>query len=342
MKYIDLYLQEIERRLPLRNREDILKEIRSTLMDMIDDQNPAPDQAPDEEMVKSVLKEFGSPRKVAQRYNKHNYLIGPNLFPTYLQVLKVVLIIASGFSVLGLVIAIVSQTSVDSSMFEAIGESIAGLFSSLFTAFGIVTLSFAGIERTSPEQWKVKIESEWQPEDLLKEKDRKRVKITEIAFEITFTLIFIVVINSFLDRIGIYFLSDGRWVSEPIFNENFLRYIPWITTNAVLGILLDLYLIRKGYWDAAATIGKVFINALSIALSFVILTGPDFITINASALQGLNFDATFTAAQLTRVVNIAVDGLLGLSIFGTVVDSIRRIYETFIKGNYAHIEISEE
>ena len=259
-----------------------------------------------------------------------------------MQVLKVVLVIAAGFSVLGLVIAIVSQTSVDSSMFEAIGESIAGLFSSLFTAFGIVTLSFAGIERTSPEQWKVKIEGEWQPEDLLKEKDRKRVKITEIAFEITFTLIFIVVINSFLDRIGIYFLSDGRWVSEPIFNENFLRYIPWITTNAVLGILLDLYLIRKGYWDAAATIGKVFINALSIALSFVILTGPDFITINASALQGLNFDTTFTAAQLTRVVNIAVDVLLGLSIFGTVVDSIRRIYETFIKGNYAHIEISEE
>ena len=62
MKYINLYLQEIERRLPQRNREDILKEIRSTLMDMIEDRNPHPDQPADEESVKAVLSEFGSPR----------------------------------------------------------------------------------------------------------------------------------------------------------------------------------------------------------------------------------------------------------------------------------------
>lgn len=342
MKYIELYLAEIERRLPQRNREDILKEIRSTLMDMVDDQNPDSNQAPDEETIKKVLKDFGSPRKVAQRYNKHNYLIGPNLFPTYLQVLKVVLIIFAGFSLLGLIIAVVSQPTPDRSMFEAIAESIAGLFSSLFAAFGIVTLSFAGIERTTPEQWKVKVEQEWQPDDLVKEKDRKRVKFTEIAFEVTFTLIFIVLINGFLDRIGIYYLSDGSWVSSPVLNENFQRYVPWITTNAALGILLDLYLIRKGYWDAAATIGKVFINALAIALSFVILTGPDFITIDASALQGLNFDPSLTAAQLTKVVNLGVDVLLGLSIFGNIVDSIKRLYDTFIKGSHARIEISEE
>ena len=61
-RVINLYLQEIERRLPQRNREDILKEIRSTLMDMIEDQNPHPDQPADEESVKAVLSEFGSPR----------------------------------------------------------------------------------------------------------------------------------------------------------------------------------------------------------------------------------------------------------------------------------------
>jgi hypothetical protein len=340
MKYIDLYLQEVERRLPLRNREDILREIRSTLMDMIDDHNPDQDQPADEETIKSVLQEFGSPRQVAQRYSKHNYLIGPNLYPIYLQVLKIVLIIVAGFNVLGLIIAIASQTAVDSNLIEAIAETLAGLFSSLFGAFGMVTLSFAAIERTTSDKLKVKIEQEWKPEDLLKEKDIKRISITELAFEITFTLIFIVVINSFLDRIGIYYLSDGRWVSAPILNENFSRYVPWITTNAALGIFLDLYLIRKGYWDAIATIGKVFINALSIALSFVILTGPEFITVSASALQGLGFASSITAAQLTNILNIVIDVLLGLSIFGLVVESIKRIYESFIKGSHPHIEIS--
>ena len=37
MKLLDLYLDKIRQNLPQRNREDILKEIRSTLLDMIED-----------------------------------------------------------------------------------------------------------------------------------------------------------------------------------------------------------------------------------------------------------------------------------------------------------------
>ena len=42
MKLLALYLDKIRQNLPQRNREDILKEIRSTLMDMIEDRNPNP------------------------------------------------------------------------------------------------------------------------------------------------------------------------------------------------------------------------------------------------------------------------------------------------------------
>lgn len=342
MKYINLYLQEIERRLPMRNREDILREIRSTLMDMIEDRNPNPGQAADEETIKAVLSEFGSPRKVANQYSQHHYLIGPTLFPVYLQVLKIVLIVVAGLNVLGLVISIVSQSGVNASMFTAIAEVIGGLFSSLFTAFGIVTLSFASIERTTPDSWKVKIEQDWTPDDLLKAETRKTVKITELAFEITFTLAFIVLINFFLDRIGIYYLGDSGWVSAPILNENFLRYIPWITTANVLSIVLDLYLVRQGYWDKMATIGKLFINIFTIAINFAILTGPEIITITQTALRALNFDLTITAQEITRILNIVVEVLMGLSIFGLVVESIKRIYEAFIKGSHTRIEIETD
>lgn len=67
MNLIELYLEEIRRQLPSRNRDDILKEIQSTLMDTIEDRNPNPGAEPDTETVKAVLKEFGSPRKVAKR-----------------------------------------------------------------------------------------------------------------------------------------------------------------------------------------------------------------------------------------------------------------------------------
>ena len=308
-------------------------------MDMIEDRNPHPDQPADEETIKAVLSEFGSPRKVASQFGEHNYLIGPNLFPTYLQVLKIVLIVVAALNLLGLMVTILNPAEVSTGLVETIAQIVSGLFSSLFTAFGIVTLSFAGIERTTPESWKVKIDSDWKPEDLLSVEDRRSVKISELAIEITFTMIFIAIINLFLDRIGIYYLGESGWVSAPVINDNFLRFVPWLTAANVLSILLNLYLIRQGFWDQAATIAKLFINAFSIAISFAIIVGPEIITISSSAWEALNFDIATSAQQLTNILNIVVDVLMGLSIFGLVIESIKLIYHNFIKGHHAQIEI---
>ena len=105
MKLIELYLEEIRRQLPSRNRDDILKEIQSTLMDTIEDRNPNPGSTPDEDTVKAVLKEFGSPREVARQYGAKNYLVGPRLFPIYLRVLRIVLIVVAAFNAVGLIVA---------------------------------------------------------------------------------------------------------------------------------------------------------------------------------------------------------------------------------------------
>jgi hypothetical protein len=340
MKLTELYLDEIRRHLPPKNREDILKEIHSTLIDMIEDRNPYPGQTPEDELVKSVLQEFGAPREVAQQYTEHNFLIGPRMYPLYLQVLKIVLIVIAGLNVFGIIMTIINASGLSNNLFEAIAQLLGGIFSSLFTGFGIVTLVFASIERTSPEEWKVKIGKDWTPDDLLTQEDRKSIKVIELAFEITFTLIFIVLLNFFLDRIGIYYLDENRWVSAPILNDNFLRYVPWLTAANVLSIALNLFLIRQGYWDKRATIAKLLINAFTIVINFATIIGPEVITITSTAWQKLNFDITATAQEVSRGMNIGLDILLGLSIFGVVVESIKMIYTHFIKGSHAYVEIS--
>lgn len=339
MKFIDLYLDEIQRLLPIKDREDILREIRSNIMDTIEDRNSNPGESPDEDLIKSVLKEFGSPHEIAQQYGAHNYLVGPRLFPIYIQVLRIVLIVIGALNILGVIVAIVGQGGFATGAFQSIFDILWNLIGSLFTAFGVVTLSFAGIERTSPKEWKVNIDEEWQPEELLKREDRQEVKIAGAAIEITLSVIFIALLNFFLDRIGIYYLSEGTWVSAPILNDVFLRYIPWITASIILDIGLNLYLIRQGYWDKFSVIAKVLINAFIIAVTFVILTGPDIITISPTAWETLGFDVNFTAEQLNRTLNTVVEVLMGLSIFGMVVDAITRMYNGFFKGNQARFEI---
>jgi hypothetical protein len=339
MKLLDLYLDQIRQNLPPRNREDILKEINSTLMDMIEDRNPHPGEKPSEETVKEVLREFGSPRKVAVQYGAQNYLIGPRIFPIYLQVLRIVLIVVAAFNVVGLIVAIVNQSGFDNGMLEAILQIVGSLISSLFTAFGIVTLSFAGIERATSDELKVKINQKWDPEDLLKEEDQDRVKILELALEITFSMIFIILINFFLDKIGIYFLGSRGWVSSPILNETFLRYIPAITIYIILDIAIDLYLLNKGAWDKPATGAKILTNVLKIAVNFAILSGPAILTVQAEAWQRIAADSNLSLGTLNHYLNLGLDVLLGLSIFGLVVESIKRFYAGFIKGTKAQIKI---
>jgi hypothetical protein len=92
MNLIDRYVSEVGKNLPLLNgREDIEKELKSTLEDMLEDRAQSSGRVRDEALEIEVLKEYGSPQKVAQTYNPHPYLIGPKLFPFFLFVLKIVL-----------------------------------------------------------------------------------------------------------------------------------------------------------------------------------------------------------------------------------------------------------
>lgn len=342
MNILNTYLEEIHRHLPPQKREDIIAEIRSVLIDMIEERNPNPGVEPDEATIKAVLREYGPPRKVARQYGSQQHLIGPQTFPVYLQVLKIVLIVVAALNVLGVIVAVVSGSIGDSGLFVAILETLGGLFSSLFTAFGIVTLSFILIERFAAQELQVELEEDWSPDDLAKVEDKARVAIPGLAVEITLGIIAIVLINVYLDRIGIYYLGDSGWVSTPLLNENILRYIPWITASIVLDIALNLYLIRKGIWDASATIAKVLLNVFKIAVLFAIIVGPAIITIDPAAWAALNLDLSLTAQRLSQQMNTVLDVLLGLAIFGLVVDSIKRLVQSFFSKPNTRINFKTE
>ena len=331
MEMLNAYLQELRKHLPLKNREDIIEEIRSALMDMIEERQTGSD--PDEATVRAVLMDYGPPRMVAQQYASHQSLIGPQIYPLYFQVLKIVLIVVAAVSILGVIVAAVSGSMGDGRIFITVFETFGGLLSGLFTAFGIVTLAFAMIERTTPEAWRVEVEEDWSPDDLETTENVEQVKVSELAIEITLGIVFIVLINVYLDRIGIYYLSDGSWISAPILNDSIRRYIPWLTATTALDIGLNLYLIRAGLWDATASVAKIILNIFKIAVLAAMIAGPALLTIDSAAWAGLNLELEFTAQRLSQMMNIGLDVLFGLAIFGLVVDSIKRLVQSFFRRN---------
>ena len=88
MRLIDIYIQEVTRRLPEKMRSDIALELRSTIEDMLPNHY-------NEEDVKEVLNELGNPAVLASGYkDQPMHLIGPRYFDVYVSLLKMIVPIA--------------------------------------------------------------------------------------------------------------------------------------------------------------------------------------------------------------------------------------------------------
>src|SRR5659263_187062 len=90
MELIERYIYAVTRHLPEKQREDIAKELRGLIEDMLSQRAEA--HASDTD-IEAVLIELGEPSALASKYSgKPRYLIGPEIFETYIMVLKIVLI----------------------------------------------------------------------------------------------------------------------------------------------------------------------------------------------------------------------------------------------------------
>lgn len=96
------------------------------------------------EDVQRVLSELGDPREMANRYrDTKQYLIGPELFSSYLSVLKIVIIAVSiAFAVIFCVEAFLEPRPIAELFFD----HLFGLIVGYFQAFTWVTIVFALIE----------------------------------------------------------------------------------------------------------------------------------------------------------------------------------------------------
>src|SRR5688572_22494832 len=122
MKLIDHYVAEVGRRLPLMmGRADIEKELRSTLQDMLEDRAQKAGRPADETMETELLLEYGPPDKVAATYNPHPYLIGPQMFPFFIRIFKIVVFgIVIGLSVVTIIQVITQMPVVGNELVEII------------------------------------------------------------------------------------------------------------------------------------------------------------------------------------------------------------------------------
>lgn len=308
MNLIDRYVTEVGRNLPLlKGREDIEKELKSTLEDMLEDRVERTGNARDEAMEIEVLKEYGSPQKVAATYNPRPYLIGPRLFPFFLFVLKIVItVLVTALLIITGIRAAIDTPFMGMDFVNIIGKGLGGIVSAAITAFGNIVIVFAILERVLPDAQidGLKTDESWDPASLAKEPDPDSVKRGELITEIVFTFLGIAFLNLFPEILGMSYFTEDKTFFIPMFSLEFFKFIPWINAIFLTQIVLDIYLLRNALWTPLTRVAKILIEAASMVLAVIILRTPNIVGFTAESFK--NFpESSVNGELLMKIFNLS-------------------------------------
>ncbi|MBN1121157.1 MAG: hypothetical protein JXJ17_08765 [Anaerolineae bacterium] len=267
MDLLERYITEVGRYLPRKGREDVKNELRSTLEDMLDER--VVEGKPTEADVEALLREYGSPQKVAASYGSEQYVIGPDLYPFFVMVTK--------FGLMGITIALVIAFTVGlfgSTMGLAdLGLAVLGLVGQLFTA----ALSFLGsvlIVMMILQRYGIKPEigekdKEWHPRSLPAVDDPFRFSQAEMIISIVFTGLWILILNYFWMQGGIV-VSVTLPLQATVIAVPPVYFIVLIVI-ALLQIAVQVVVMRQGGWTIPTRAARLMFELASFYVSYLVI-----------------------------------------------------------------------
>jgi hypothetical protein len=279
MNLIDKYVTEVGKYLPRKNRADIEAEIRSTLEDMLEERKQ--DEAVDDALVMSLLKEYGSPKKVASTYKTTQYLIGPRMYPIFELVTRIVLIVVFAVSLFGLVVGLAKTGFSGAEVLSQVGGWAVGLFSGLTAALGNIVLVLAIIERTQASKEFEKEAEDWDPIELTLEPDPAQIKRADFIVTIVFTVLGLVILNLYPGVFALHMNVDGVWTSTPILTDAFFSFLPWINLMGIVQIGFSAFMLTQSEWKPITRIVSLLVDIAGAVLAIAILTTPDIFSFTA-------------------------------------------------------------
>ncbi|HVN01200.1 MAG TPA: hypothetical protein VMT68_13405 [Caulobacteraceae bacterium] len=303
MDLTDRYLDAVRLFLPSAQRDDIVAELRDVLLNRREEKEAELGRNLDRREQEALLHEFGHPLIVAARYGRPQYLIGPELYPVYAFVLKIVLAaIALAAAITGVVGAAVAHGDA----WRAFGQALSVIWTGGFAAVGAVTVIFAVLQRTDAGR---RVMVDWRVSDLPRVSIGKRrretwyERVAGIVFLSLFTFWWVGLIPT---RTEIPLETGGvlHFAFAPALHSLYLPVLAlaaggiavdaiWLAKRETRSIALALELVLQ------AAIALVAVLALHSG-HWAIVTGPLPAAQLAQVDQGVNI-----GAQVTLIVVLA-------------------------------------
>ena len=96
----------------------------------------------------------------------------------------------------------------------------------------------------------------------------------------------------------------------PLLSEAFFYFVPYLTLVWVLTILLDIVLLRMGYWNAVTRISLIGLKVVSIVIAAAMLGVPSLLAITTASLTAAIGDAEAARHPDDHVESVRPDCLV--------------------------------
>lgn len=310
------YIYAVTKNLPSTQREDIAQELRTLIHDMLPPQ-------PTEQDLEKVLYTLGKPENLARRYQGDDkFLIGRNLYPHYLTVLRIVGVTLVAIMFLTSLITTLMEPHLDTvrMVIDFCISFLTSAFSAVLQAIAWVTIVFAIIEKSGQskddEQWDVhKLEAVPNP--------RSIISLPETVVNIVFSLAFGIMIV-FFPHLLAFFRDNGHFI--PLFNLEVLAgYAPYFILLTIFQVAFETMKLIRLRWTFRLATMNLGLNILNYICAVFWLGNnkvynQDFID---RASTFIKLDGAIAASQGYRIIAVGLIIILIISIWDSI-DGFRR------------------
>ncbi|WP_106449208.1 hypothetical protein [Trichococcus alkaliphilus] len=317
MELQERYIAAGLKHIPPTEKDEVEKAMRRIIAERLQERGD-----PSEETEREVLRGLGSPRLLAEKQLREPpHLIGPELYGTYLLIVKIVMIVAVIGTLIGNTVDFIVN---DVDLLRYFAISFATAISAAIGAFGWVTLVFAIMERTAKVKILTEIQEDWSLADLPeKEVPQKPFSRVGVIVGIIFTVLFIILVNQYSHLVGFYYTLDGSREMIPMLNQEVFRgYLPYINGMLVLQLLFSASKLVFRKWTYPVAIANLILNVLSFVLLWFILQdaailNPELVAKIAEATDG------------QRVLNTAFNSIKAVFLFIFLLDSFEGFHDAY-------------
>ena len=262
---VERYIHQVGRYVSGKERADIEAELRSQIQDQLEDRYGAD---PTEAEVAAVLSELGDPRRMAASYGGEQYLVGPDLYPVMMLVLRRGwAIVPAGAVLVRVLSALLGGES--GNLIELLLESAAGAFQATFIFTGIVVMIFAILQHSGEDLAEITGSEAFDPLALPEVDVPGEVDRAEAIFGMAFGTFAVFAMLYFLRVGGLtlrFNLADpGEVTPVPIL---------WLITLIVIvtgQVVLQLVALLRGHWTIPTHLLEMALDIIGgVALYFVL------------------------------------------------------------------------